>query len=128
MSGFTKTKTFETTFDGDTVSMTLTRLKRKDMMKMAPALSKIKQNMTEEEGAEVLDEFADIVIRNTSNFSGLKDNDGNLISLEEAVEEAYFIYLTSAIATELMKISSVRTDVGEAQEGKLQQSSGESTN
>lgn len=109
MSGFTPSvkKTFE--FEGDKVEVVLRRLKRKDFQKWSQHL-KVDGDvvkMTFSDKLEMGDVLFGILPDYVVSFDGLKDGDGNPMSLMAALEEAYFTELVSKIIGELFKISNL---------------------
>lgn len=123
MSGFTPSVSFTTEFDGDTVSMRLRRLKRKDLnkvspyMKMADPKSGLVQ-LSLEESFEFLEIMSGVLPEYVQQFKGLTDAEGNPLDLNQALEESYFIPLISAITGRLFEISNV-------QEGEAKNSAGQ---
>lgn len=121
MSNFTPLVEFSTQFDGDTVTMKLGRLKKKHMVRLLPKFleSIDDDNSTESEGGfklnilkmmqdetEIAELAAEFIGEYVHEFKGLKDADGNAISLETVVEQNYFQDLMSSILKELISISS----------------------
>jgi len=112
MSGFTARVHFTTEFDGDTVSMQLGRLSTRHIMQMMPHFedaldSENKPGLkfalnSELEVSRVATEFLPEYVY---DFSGLKDSDGNAVSLETAISAWYFNQLISSILRKLMEIS-----------------------
>jgi len=117
MSKFTKQ--FRTTynFEGDVVNVTMTRLKRKDAIKLAPFMTEPdedgKVTMALEDSMKFADAANVILVNCITEFEGLKDAGGNALSKEDvfgAESEAYFMSLTSEIISDLMDASFVGAD------------------
>lgn len=112
MSNFTPLVHFEIEFDGDTVSMDLRRMQRKDQQKLVPFMSgDIREDgsriMSFQSQHEMGEAMLDILPDHVSNFAGLTMPDGTAIALETAIEEIYFQELIADILAELMRISNV---------------------
>lgn len=141
MSNFTPTVPYETDFEGDTVTMQLSRLKKGALLKLAPhikgELNKDGEIIMEfEDQTELLTLLDETLIGAVNNFNGLKTGDGKHIPLEEMVKEGYFMSLSADILGQLFKITQptkgkpdVLKDDGEAGNLKGQeQSTSEVTN
>lgn len=109
MSKFTKAVRFTTEFDGDTVSMSLARLKRADMMKLSSYISigPDGEALGELDQTAIMEVAVDFLPRYVTNFAGLMTEDGETVSLEEMIEEAYFFALASNIIAEIFNISNM---------------------
>lgn len=107
MSKFTPSVFYETEFEGDKISMRLSRLKRAHMMKLVQLLDIDKETRQVSEGSIIkcVDYLADELPGYIQDFKGLKDEDGNAITLQEVINEGYFLYLLSDIVGQLMHIS-----------------------
>lgn len=127
MSGFTKTVAFETEFEGDHITMTLARLKRKTML----ALSKYMPDT--QDGAAVgaldsmqlLDVAANELTEYVTEFRGLKDSDGNALTFAEVADEMYFLELVSDIVAKLFEISNMGAKDAKNSPGQLSTSTGQ---
>ena len=106
MSSFTPLVKFETTFENDTITMTLKRLKRKAMMSLTPYLNADGDGKINE--MELMNVSADMLPEHVVSFGGLKDAEGNSISIEAMCEEAYFISLQADIVSKLFEITQLR--------------------
>jgi hypothetical protein len=109
MSNYRKSigKTFE--FEGDKVRVIVTPMKRKDALKIIPLLNidteTGKAQLTLENQYQILDVAADLLPKSIKEFQGLKDNEGQPMTFEEAANEMYFIELISDIVQFVMSIS-----------------------
>lgn len=113
MSNFTPLVTQEYEFEGDKVSITFSRLKRKDMLDAMPALKKLTDAKdAEDKDAEreaindVLNSIVSIVPGYVKSFSGLVDTEGKDIPIKTVCEEFYFMALAANIATGILEASS----------------------
>jgi hypothetical protein len=116
MSKFTKqfTRTYE--FDGDFVTVTMNRLKRKDAVKLAPFLpepdSEGKYIFNTQQGFEFMDKAGEILGKYVTHIEGLKDGEGvpvprELLFGNEDEAEAYFMPLLGEMMGDLMEASFV---------------------
>ena len=116
MSRFTKTVQYVTEFQGDTVKVTLERLKRKDLLMLAPLMpkadseGKVTVNLDTEDNLKLLSAVADRLPDYVKSFEGLKDANGEEITIQDVAEEAYFGELLSDIFAKLFDISFVSED------------------
>lgn len=110
MSNFTPLVKFSLEFEGDSISMDLRRLKREAILKLSPYLTTNEQGKVTGLSFEDQTKFTNVMIEilpsYVTNFSGLVDAIGNLISLEDMIQEAYFQSLVSHIVSKLLLISS----------------------
>ena len=121
MSSFTPLVKFETTFENDTITMSLKRLKRKAMMKLTPYLIANEESVSTKgkiSEMELMNVSADMLPEHVVNFKGLKDADGNEISLEAMCEEAFFIPLQAGIISELFEITKLREEDAKNSQGQ----------
>ena len=114
MSKFTKQFKKEYNFEGDVVCVTMTRLKRKDAIKLAPYMSEPdedgKVSMALEDSMKFADAANEIILKNIVEFSGLYDGANLQLNKEDVFgedSEVYFMPLTSDIITDLMEESFV---------------------
>lgn len=95
MSNFTPLVKRKFVFEGDDVSVTFSRLKRKHMLKMLPKFIAIKDNLKETTDVELLapliDEFGDKAVDYIRSIEGLKDANGEDVTITEVIENAYFL-------------------------------------
>lgn len=119
MSNFTPLveKTYE--FDGDTVLVKFSRLRRKDMIKILPAFAKVREAQEEQaedepmseafaEGVnDVLNDVAELIPGYVKSFNGLKDSAGGAIDIDTVVSEMYFSRLSGMIVMDMIKESGV---------------------
>ncbi|KKL79399.1 hypothetical protein LCGC14_2015240 [marine sediment metagenome] len=101
MSQFTPTVKFTTEFDGDTITMTLKRLTRKQLHTCAPIMENL-DNF--EKKLQYLDVMAQLLPDVVSDFRGLMTENGEA-SLESILEEGFFGPLIDEISGELFRIS-----------------------
>ena len=112
MSNFTPTVSKEYEFDGDTVNVVFSRLLRKDMLTVLPAFLKL--NKAEEDSDEyrdgingILNNLAEVLPNYVSKMEGLNDADGVAITIDQVVNEMYFMQLCAMIVLDLIKESGV---------------------
>ena len=113
MSGFTPLVTFETEFDGDTITFKLRRLKQKHMLLLSPHLEKmsgddVKISFTDAMEAE--DVLSKIIPDCIDSMEGLKTADGAVLNVSDIVGELYFSRLIGKIMGKLYEISSPKGD------------------
>ena len=106
MSSFTPLVKFETTFENDTITMSLKRLKRKAMMSLTPYINADGSGKIDE--LELMNVSADMLPDHVVDFKGLMDAEGNAITIEAMCEEAYFISLQGDIVSKLFEITQLR--------------------
>lgn len=107
MSNFTPLveKTYE--FEGDTVKVRFSRLKRKHTMELIPDMfseNSVDQSEVIRKALNFGDVIADEYIH---EMSGLKDTEGNSIEAKTVFEEIYFIRLANSILLDLINESFV---------------------
>lgn len=114
MSKFTKQikKTYE--FEGDTIQVSMKRLKRKDAIKLAPFISSGdedgKVSMSFEDSLVFADKSSSILNKYVTDFTGLKEEDGTPLEVSDIFGddgEVYFIGLISEMMADLMEASFV---------------------
>jgi hypothetical protein len=117
MSNFTPLVTREYEFEGDKVTISFSRLKRKHMLEVMPYLSVLAgldeetplEDYTEEQqGAlnEVINSIIDVIPDYVHNFEGLLSVDNSNVGIETVVDDFYFLALASMIALDMVKESS----------------------
>ena len=113
MSNFTPLVTQEYEFEGDTVSITFSRLKRKDMIGAMPALQALQQAKEAEDNElmgsainDVLNSIVDVIPDYVKEFSGLNDVMGEPVPIETVCSEFYFVKLVMQIAIGMLEVSS----------------------
>ena len=113
MSNFTPLveRTYE--FEGDTVKVVFSRLRRKDMLAAMPAFKRL--NDLDEDAPErmeavndILNDIADSLPNYVKEVSGLTASDGSAVDIKTIVEEMYFMKLCAEIATDVMSESSAQ--------------------
>jgi len=104
MSNYTRNivKTFE--FDGDSITVEFSRLKRKHLMALSPFLSD-DGAMKFSDQMEMINAASEFIPELIQSFDGLKDSNGDVISLSEVLEESYFTPLVSDILSAIMDVS-----------------------
>jgi len=109
MSKYTPTVRFETVFENDTVTMDLKQLSRKTFLGWMPYFSKTDEDgkLTPEDTLNLVNEAAEIIPSHVVDFKGLRDANGDAISLKTVVDEVYFIELVSQIVMRLIEICQV---------------------
>lgn len=117
MSKFTKSITRTYQFDGDTVVVTMARLKRKDALRLAPHISDPDEDgnvkMSFGDSMEFVEVSSDVLLGYVSSFSGLVDDQGTPITIEDVCgedSEVYFMGLISDMMGDLMKASFIGED------------------
>lgn len=108
MSRFTKTFSFTTNFEDDVVSVTMTRMTRKDAMSLK-RFYKVgedgKQSISFEDAQQMTEVMSDILPEHVKSFSGLKSAEGDDLTFSEVYDEAYFLPLVQDIMSELFSNS-----------------------
>lgn len=112
MSNFTPLVTREYEFDGDTVKVTFSRLRRRDMLNVLPsfqALGEMEEGSPEYNAGmqSVLNDVADILPNCVKTIEGLNDTEGNPVPLDSIINEMYFMKLSALITVDLIKESGV---------------------
>ena len=119
MSNFTPLVIQEYEFEADKVSITFSRLKRKDMIEAMPALSRlhsakpddgvdptpVQEKEMSEAINDVLNSIVDVIPGYVSEFTGLNDTEGNPVPIETVCAEFYFMKLAIKIAVGVMEAS-----------------------
>ena len=113
MSNFTPLVTKQYEFEGDQVTVVFSRLKRKHMIAIMPALAEF-ESIREEAGdnspklaqsaamTTILELLVDKLPEYVKDFSGLRDKDGNAIEFNLVVDETYFMKLVTEMAIDLV--------------------------
>ena len=104
MSNFTQSVVYETEFDGDKLTCTLRRLKRKTFLKLAPYV--VDGGMDQKKIMEFLEELGDEFFEYVE-IEGLKDSHGVALTAQDVFEETYFITLMAELLGQLMVISTL---------------------
>lgn len=106
MSNFTKTFTIDTTFEDDAITLIVSRMKRKDALKLVPYMGEPDENgelkIDFKGQIELLDIAADLLPKYIESMTGLKDAEGTAITVEEMLDGAYFLDLIGNIINDLM--------------------------
>jgi len=117
MSKFTKQIKRTYQFDGDEVYVVMDRLKRKDALKIAPLMNEPDENgkvkMSFEDSMKFTDVASGILKKYITVFTGLKDEDGVALVIEDIFGEdgaVYFMELISEIIGDLMEASFATED------------------
>jgi len=112
MSNFTPTVSKQYEFDGDTVNVVFSRLLRKDMLTVLPIFLKL--NKAEEDTDEyregindILNALADVLPNYVVSLDGMNDKAGKAITIDQVVNEMYFMQLCALIAMDLIQESGV---------------------
>ncbi len=112
MSQFTPLVRKQYTFEGDTVSVAFARLKRKDFHKLAPHIKfdadTGKTKMSFHDQIEFSGVMAEVLPEYVKEFAGLKDSDGNAVTLQQALEEVYFMSLIGDVVSDLFESSNMK--------------------
>lgn len=118
MGHFTQAVEETIVFDGDEVKLTLRRMQNKHMLKFAPEFKTMPGENILARTARLVDASRDILKECITNLRGLKDSDGNAITLDVAMEEAYFLPLFDAVLGRLLAVS-VMQEVDAKKSGAL---------
>lgn len=117
MSGFTPLVKYTTFFEKDEVSMQIRNLKRSAMMTLTPHMDdKGKMKLG---NVEMLNLAADMLPAHVEDFKGLKDIDGNELTFEQVLDQAYFIELLGDIIGKLFDISRLGDKDAKNSQGQL---------
>lgn len=108
MSKFTPSVTKHYQFDGDNVTVELNRLSKAAMFSLSPYIGDGSEDSVDVEG--MLKKGTDHVAGHIKSMTGLKDADGEEISVHTMVSSAYFITLVSKILVDLFEISQPTED------------------
>lgn len=119
MSKFTKTIVYQTTFEGDNVTVKMNRLKRAAMLKLSPHLPEPGEQIP----ADFIDAAAGILPEHVVEVVGLTDSEGGELGINEIVEEAYFLRLLGEIVEQLF----VQSNLSEDDEGNFDEQPNTST-
>ena len=119
MSNYTPLVSFKTEFEGDEVTMNLDQLSRETFMSWTPYMSLMDEDgkLDEVLTVKLIGEASTMLPIYVKDFRGLKDADGNAVSLDTVVEKVYFIQLVTEIVMQLIVISKVGQE-GKDTEGK----------
>lgn len=98
MSGYLRSKVFETDFDGDKVKARLKPLAFADLLKFQSA----KDDM------EAVVIFQEILPRYIEELTGLNDNAGSPVSVQEICSHVYFTELVKELGVTLMNASNIQ--------------------
>lgn len=135
MGNFTSTFEGKYKFDGDNVTVTLSRLKRVHTISIMPTIDgirKLLEGKTKEEAKELsgseemiklnrdlADKLTPLLPEYIKSMNGIFDADGALIPVETIVSESYFDTLTSQICADLITNSQLREEPKKDEVGKL---------
>lgn len=128
MSNFTPMVTEDFDFDGDTVTVTFERMKRKHIVLLSPHMDPSQEGVVSFEDQVQFTEVAvEILPEVVKTLTGLVDSGGNNIALDTVLEETYFTKLVADIMSAVMKNSFLKSDdgKGEDEEKKSDKQSGE---
>lgn len=113
MSKFTKNFTVTKEFDGDTVIVNMSRMKRKDALKLAPYMNKITDGdttkLTFEDNMQMVDAAANLLPKYVNSITGLYIDETEVTKDSELftdmLEEVYFMELVSELIGDLVQNS-----------------------
>jgi len=115
MSKFTKSFRVELDFEGDHLVLVMERMKRKDALKLVPYMGAPDAdgtvNISFGDQITVMNVAADLLPKYVKSLTGLVDEDGEAMTIEMIVDEAYFLTLIGQILNHLM----VKSFIGEAE-------------
>jgi len=110
MSGYTQLVSKKFVFEGDEVEVQFRRMKRKHMLKLLPLINKF--NSAQDGGEdtsnimpELLQEVMSVAEEYVAYLNGLKDADGEEISVSQMFDEMYFTELAANISMSLLDAS-----------------------
>ena len=117
MSNFTPLVEYKTTFDGDDITIQLSRLKRKHFLTIAPYITKDVDEegnleMSFEDQAQFAEVMAQIIPECVKSFNGLVMKTGEPLDINVVVVEGYFQNLMGSIMAELLQISKPTEEEG----------------
>lgn len=107
MSSFTKRITKNFLFEGDTVVVESERMKKEDFSTIAP-LMKTEGNKTtidQSDPDKLLEVGREVLGRRVKGLSGLRTEDGEPLTLQDVVNETYFLELATEILSWIMENS-----------------------
>lgn len=114
MSKFTPsiTRTYE--YEGDTVTIVMNRLKRKDAVKMMPFFGEPDENgnykMSVQQQMVLLDNCADIIRKNVVSITGMSFDEAVNDVIAVVFDEAYFLELLSDILNDMIEASFTKAE------------------
>lgn len=120
MSNYTKNVKYVTEFEGDTITMLLSRASNKHMQTLAPIIDRYMKGKGAEEDVSMsfedmlgmLSGTSTTVASLVSNFHGLEEEDGTPIPIETVIDEIYFKDLTMEIFNKIFEISNLSKEDG----------------
>lgn len=117
MSNFIPNLRFETEFEGDKVSVTLKPLTRATYMRMVNINVETKDKSFTEKGAALIDSASEILHEHIVEVTGLRDANGDAVSVDTMLESIYFRELNLEIygflveGSNLGKLKSIELDM-----------------
>lgn len=109
MSNFTPLVEKEYEFEGDNVKIRFARLKRVHMLRALPAFYEIADKTDDEnflsKAGHLLGDIIDEIPGYVKEFEGLKDANGEPVSIMTVCEDFYFTRLAMQIAMDMVKES-----------------------
>lgn len=124
MSNFTPLVTKKFEFDGDTVTVRFSRIKRKHFFKLMPLFMKFKGKIKDEEPAEgevkkarelneeelghfqaLMNDLGDSMLSYIKQVEGLNDAAGEPVSKQDMMEDSYFLNLQIDILMSMIDAS-----------------------
>lgn len=125
MSNFTPLVSKDYEFEGDSVHVSFSRLKRKHMLNAIPAFKAVadaEEAGDDEAKLEAMNDFLggiiDVIPEYVNRFEGLSDTAGNEVSITTVVNEFYFMKLASQICMDIVKESSPTLSEEEKEENQ----------
>ena len=109
MSKFTKSLVETFDFDGDKVTITFKRLKRKHLIALSPHMT-TSGDIEFKDQVKFMDAAAEVLPDIIESMTGLVDADGNALTVEEMVDEMYFVPLVSDLMGKVMEQSFVKDE------------------
>ena len=108
MGSFTKHIEKVFPFDGDTVAVKATRLNRGGLRKLQPLMKTDKKGnvaIDQTDAVLVLDLGAEIIKEHVIGMEGLRDSDGQPVSVDEMIDGTYHMDLSTTILGWIMEES-----------------------
>jgi len=102
MSNFMPLVRREYEFEGDTISVSFTRLTRQQMIEISPYLPKDDHGLSEDDNMSLIGKAIDILKKNVVDFSGLKNANGEPLAFLDIIDDTYFFSLSTDMVKDLM--------------------------
>jgi len=120
MSRFTNATHFEMEFEGDTIKISMQRMKRADYIKLAPFATYDdatgETTVRFKDQVDMMNMLVDVLPKYIKRFEGLLDDVGNEIKFKTVLEEAYFTGLVTDLVMKLFETSGLASKGGDESE------------